>query len=885
MRPRPLRHLGQPDRDRTAALAAGMKQDHALRDLAMRFRSIGSTGAVFADIIENHLLPELTEAIEAVRSQTPGTRVPATEDALEVLASAPARATLLADMAASREDPAVGGMLADADAIANAMWQPLQEFGFATTSRFPRRGWSRRHPPETNPSGPTFSPRTHHFIVVPDDYNADLYRQASVAHEIAHLAWLRVPGLARETARAMELEARPDLLVFDGGRLHGSVAQPFSAWLEEIFCDAMTVALLGPSGLRGLVHSFKAPDDPDSVTVARALGDGTHAPHPPAHLRVHMAARSLGRMGFDPESQSILADWDRMHEQPDSIVLPCAGGLHVRVGQDLLLEAIFPRLEAWYDAELPCLAGFRIESIPGWMMTPGMWAQVRQRASDLASGRPFHADGRLVLAAAIEARRAAPDAAERIARVCARRSLGEMQKNGGSRTPISSASAEGGMTTRWPMNSGMHSFCVRYSARRPSVGGAPGPASVRTTRCAPPRLYCSFHASWHAWNPHVAVATSRTRQAHGGADDTAQPSGSTGCRSILATQTRRGWSSSAFPTPTTWANPRMGPADPRRRCAACRIPRPHRPRSGPWGRNGIHPGWKHRHHRTRRGHPWRRRGRRRWLDVRGAVRVRPGRIHLGARHRPLGRSRVVDQPQLAGERRRLYRAPIDCETGAVGEAEKVIEAKNPSDIVLYDDGRGLLVGREVPGAGAGADVALLDLESGAVLAGSDAFGDEDAIVSHAALTDSGWLLMGDHSEFSGIPNRIAAVPVDGDTLGTAMVIPDVLDPIVVVPNPVGPGVLVPSGYGDRYWLLAEDSSGSAPWTLAGPVTATDPSPVQPLDHAVVIPRGSLAGRVLAVEVGGIRTLELEPAGGARIGPVLALGTGYSGLPGAIGVQP
>ena len=233
----------------------------------------------------------------------------------------------------------------------------------------------------------------------------------------------------------------------------------------------------------------------------------------------------------------------------------------------------------------------------------------------------------------------------------------------------------------------------------------------------------------------------------------------------------------------------------------------------------------------------------------------------------------------------LYRAPIDCETGAVGEAEKVIEAKNPSDIVLSDDGRGLLVGREVPGAGAGADVALLDLESGAVLAGSDAFGDEDAIVSHAALTDSGWLLMGDHSEFSGIPNRIAAVPVDGDTLGTAMVIPDVLDPIVVVPNPVGPGVLVPSGYGDRYWLLAEDSSGSAPWTLAGPVTATDPSPVQLPDHAVVIPRGSLAGRVLAVEVGGIRTLELEPAGGARIGPVLALGTGYSGLPGAIGVQP
>ena len=415
----------EPDRARTAALAAmAQKQDHALRDLVLRFRSIGPTGTVFADIIENHLLPELTEAIEAVGSRARGTPVPATKDALEVLASAPARATLLADMAASREDPAVGGMLADADAIANAMWQPLQEFGVRHDLGIPTQRVVTAASTGNESLWPRLLPAHTPLIVVPNDYNADLYRQASVAHEIAHLAWLRVPGLARETARAMELEARTDLLVFNGGRLHGSVAQPFSAWLEEIFCDAMTVALLGPSGLRGLVHSFKAPDDPDSVTVVRALGDGTHAPHPPAHLRVHMAARSLGRMGFEPESQSILADWDRMHEQPDSIVLPCAGGLHVRVGQDLLLQAIFPRLEAWYDAELPCLAGFRIESIPGWMMTPGMWAQVRQRASDLASGRPFHADGRLVLAAAIEARRTAPDAAERIAMGLRRAVLG-----------------------------------------------------------------------------------------------------------------------------------------------------------------------------------------------------------------------------------------------------------------------------------------------------------------------------------------------------------------------------------------------------------------------------------------------------------------------------
>jgi len=230
----------------------------------------------------------------------------------------------------------------------------------------------------------------------------------------------------------------------------------------------------------------------------------------------------------------------------------------------------------------------------------------------------------------------------------------------------------------------------------------------------------------------------------------------------------------------------------------------------------------------------------------------------------------------------LYRAGIDCTTGAIGPAQRVVEAKNPAAIVLASPDRGLLVGREIPGAGSGADVALLDLDSGAVITGVDAFGDEDAIVSHAALSGSDWLLIADHAEFSGIPNRIASVRVERDGLGASGLVPNLLDPMTVVPNPVGPGALVPSGYGDRYWLLDEDSTG---WSLAGTVASNDPAPVQLPEHAVAITRGALAGRVLAVEVGGIRSLDLDPAGTARLGPVLGLGSGYAGIPGALGVQP
>jgi hypothetical protein len=423
---------------RLEALADGAAgQDDALAALSARFGALGGTGRVFVRVIDERLRPELSAAAQVAADtatqarNAPGVmaasvlsgarQLPAAQRTLDL---APTRIALLTRMAGWREDPAVGGMLADADAIAAAMWQPLQDFATHQGLQVPRER------PVTAPvSGaesmwPDLLPAHTPVVVVPDDYQDDLFRQASVAHEIAHLVWLRVPRLASQTAQVMDLQVPPRLLVFENGRVRGTLHQPFSGWLEEIFCDAMTVSILGPSGLRGLVHSFAAPADPESVTVAHATGDGGYAPHPPPHLRVHMAARTLARMGFDADSQSILADWDRQHEHPDAVILPCAGGVQVRVGQQVLLDFIAPRLEAWYDAELPALSGFRIESIPGWMMTPGLWARVRRRAAELAEGKPFHDDGRVVLAAAIEARRMAPDQAARIAKGLRRAVLG-----------------------------------------------------------------------------------------------------------------------------------------------------------------------------------------------------------------------------------------------------------------------------------------------------------------------------------------------------------------------------------------------------------------------------------------------------------------------------
>ena len=254
---------------------------------------------------------------------------------------------------------------------------------------------------------------------------------------------------------------------------------------------------------------------------------------------------------------------------------------------------------------------------------------------------------------------------------------------------------------------------------------------------------------------------------------------------------------------------------------------------------------------------------------------------------PTGEALWLVNPNWPDSGGGLYRADIDCETGAVGPATFVLAAKNPAAIVLLGGTteRGVLVGREIPGAGDGADLALVDLSTGAVLAGSDAFGDEDAIVSRAALSASGWVLVADHSEFSGQPNRVAAVRIDSDALSDTVLVDDVHDPVAIVPNPVGPGALVPSGYGDRYWLLGEDPDGTLPWFIAGQVQEAGQSGVQLPDGALAITRGPLAGHALAVEVGGVRQLDLDPSGGATLGAVLGFGSGYSGIPGALGVQP
>ncbi|MES2643849.1 MAG: hypothetical protein V4850_30455 [Myxococcota bacterium] len=226
----------------------------------------------------------------------------------------------------------------------------------------------------------------------------------------------------------------------------------------------------------------------------------------------------------------------------------------------------------------------------------------------------------------------------------------------------------------------------------------------------------------------------------------------------------------------------------------------------------------------------------------------------------------------------VYRVDIDCVTGALSGAARVLEAKLPGDLLLLDGGA-LVVGRDVAGSAAGDDVARLSWDGGAPFVastfvdGADAFGHDDAHVTDAAMVGD-WVLVADNSEFSGEPTGVARVRV-GETLDVSPAV-ELEDPMALLPFPDGSArVLVSSGYGDAYFVLDAD---------AGTTSAVTASRVQLPSALVAITRGELDGLVFGSEVGGVRQLRMSAGGVADLG-VFSLGDGLDALPGAIGVAP
>jgi hypothetical protein len=258
---------------------------------------------------------------------------------------------------------------------------------------------------------------------------------------------------------------------------------------------------------------------------------------------------------------------------------------------------------------------------------------------------------------------------------------------------------------------------------------------------------------------------------------------------------------------------------------------------------------------------------------------------------PFGFRAYVVDPDWRENGGGIYRVAIGCD-GTLTDGGLWVAAKSPHAFVLRGGAaasptRALLVAADVLASPAGDDVHWLDV-SGAtpvLLDGADAFGDDDAIAGGVTVTAGGaHVLIGDTSQFSGVPNRVAVVGLAGDTLTPAQVLTPLEDPLSLVASPLDDTVLAVSGFGDAFYGLGYTPQAATPFSLGAQVAYAGAPPELP-GHAVMIDRGSLRGLALVAENLGVRRVRF--AGGGVITDLgkTSTGTGYERIVGAIGVQP
>ncbi len=198
--------------------------------------------------------------------------------------------------------------------------------------------------------------------------------------------------------------------------------------------------------------------------------------------------------------------------------------------------------------------------------------------------------------------------------------------------------------------------------------------------------------------------------------------------------------------------------------------------------------------------------------------------------------------------------------------------------------RALVAAQDIRDSTAGDTAHLVDLAGTGVIAGADAFGDTDAIVSDAALTaDGAYFLIGDNSQFSGVDNRIAVVSVGTDSLQPVQVLTPLEDPFAIVASPDGDGAIAVSGFGNAIFEL-DYNAGAQPFSIAGELTYTGAKPQLP-GKAVLIERGTLRGLVLVAELQGVRRVRFAGGGAVEDDGVTLVGSGNASIVGSIGVQP
>lgn len=228
----------------------------------------------------------------------------------------------------------------------------------------------------------------------------------------------------------------------------------------------------------------------------------------------------------------------------------------------------------------------------------------------------------------------------------------------------------------------------------------------------------------------------------------------------------------------------------------------------------------------------------------------------------------------------LYAATVSCE-GALTDSRSVLPANLPYGLRFLDDGTAVVVAKAISDSGAGVDVHRLEPATLSYRDGSDAFGDDDFIVSSLAILGGGrHAVAADNCGFCG-SNRLGVVGLGADALTAAQVVPMLDDPISMAASPFGDRLLVVSGFGNAFQLFGYDADAAEPLSALGEPSYVGARPQLPA-AAVAVP--GTPALVLVAENLGVRRVRFTPGDVADLG-LFDLGPGTENVVGALGVAP
>ncbi|MGD8394943.1 MAG: hypothetical protein PVF43_05670 [Candidatus Eiseniibacteriota bacterium] len=340
-------------------------------------------------------------------------------------------------MVAQRRDPETCQVLGDADALAEACYRPILDFcrhhGIEAHSNVPM---TLLHPGGTA-LHVSFLADQLAPITLPHAVRHEPWRWPAIAHEIAHDLMVTVPGFLDELAGHLGLDPatlerrapgtgsdRPGGDAPDGASSAADSAHRdeiddeawstesgldpaiertlFLAWMEEIAADVIGVLMIGPAYLRAMTALFARPDALLEVLAIPVAADGTLDPHPPRHLRVHLTAHVLRRMGYGSRGAELRRQWDTLHGEPEAFAV-VTSELQQLLPAAALIERANDLGDRLYNAEMQVMAGHRLADVPGLEFGTGHLRRAETAARSLARGVPAAFDARSLIAAATEA--------------------------------------------------------------------------------------------------------------------------------------------------------------------------------------------------------------------------------------------------------------------------------------------------------------------------------------------------------------------------------------------------------------------------------------------------------------------------------------------------